>query len=53
MKGKRAQRSAKEIGELKAAGVRAILDDSDKSPGWKFAEHEMNGVPLRRAGGGA
>ncbi len=23
------------------------LDDSDKSPGWKFAEHEMKGVPLR------
>jgi prolyl-tRNA synthetase len=35
------------LAELKAAGVRAILDDSDKSPGWKFAEHEMNGVPLR------
>jgi prolyl-tRNA synthetase len=35
------------LGELKAVGVRAILDDSDKSPGWKFAEHEMNGVPLR------
>jgi prolyl-tRNA synthetase len=35
------------LGELKAAGVRAILDDSDKSPGWKFAEHEMNGVCLR------
>jgi prolyl-tRNA synthetase len=35
------------LGELKSSGVRAILDDSDKSPGWKFAEHEMNGVPLR------
>jgi prolyl-tRNA synthetase len=35
------------LSDLKAAGVRAILDDSDKSPGWKFAEHEMNGVPLR------
>jgi len=35
------------LAELKGAGVRAILDDSDKSPGWKFAEHEMNGVPLR------
>ncbi|MBQ7950908.1 MAG: proline--tRNA ligase [Clostridia bacterium] len=23
------------------------LDDSEKSPGWKFAEHEMKGVPLR------
>jgi len=35
------------LAELKAAGVRAILDDSDKKPGWKFAEHEMNGVCLR------
>jgi len=23
------------------------IDDSDKSPGWKFAEYEMKGVPLR------
>ncbi|MBR5240272.1 MAG: proline--tRNA ligase [Clostridia bacterium] len=23
------------------------VDDSDKSPGWKFAEYEMKGVPLR------
>ncbi len=26
---------------------RVKLDDSDKSPGWKFAQHEMRGVPLR------
>jgi prolyl-tRNA synthetase len=26
---------------------RAKMDDSDNSPGWKFAEHEMKGVPLR------
>jgi prolyl-tRNA synthetase len=32
---------------LKAAGIRAKLDDSDNSPGWKFAEHEMRGVPVR------
>ncbi|MDO4764999.1 MAG: proline--tRNA ligase [Eubacteriales bacterium] len=32
---------------LKAAGVRVLLEDSDKSPGWKFAEHEMRGVPIR------
>ncbi len=32
---------------LKAAGYRVKLDDSDKSPGWKFAEYEMKGVPLR------
>ena len=32
---------------LKAAGVRAKMDGSDNSPGWKFAEYEMKGVPLR------
>ncbi len=26
---------------------RVKVDDSDRSPGWKFAEHEMRGVPLR------
>ena len=33
--------------ELKAAGIRASIDESDKSPGWKFAEAEMRGVSLR------
>lgn len=32
---------------LRAAGVRVKLDDSDQSPGWKYAEYEMKGVPLR------
>ncbi len=32
---------------LKAAGVRAKLDDSDNSLGWKCAQYEMKGVPLR------
>jgi len=32
---------------LKTAGIRAKLDSSDQSPGWKFAEYEMKGVPLR------
>lgn len=27
--------------------VRLKLDSSDKMPGWKFAEYEMKGVPLR------
>ncbi len=27
--------------------ARTELDDSDFSPGWKFAQHEMRGVPLR------
>lgn len=32
---------------LKAKGIRVKLDDSDNSPGWKFAEYEMKGVPVR------
>ncbi|MBO5009342.1 MAG: proline--tRNA ligase [Clostridia bacterium] len=32
---------------LSAAGIRVKLDDSDQSPGWKFSEYEMKGVPLR------
>ena len=32
---------------LKSVGVRVKIDDSDKAPGWKFAEYEMKGVPLR------
>ena len=39
---------AKELADcLKNAGVRVKLDDSDNSPGWKFAEYEMKGVPVR------
>ncbi len=32
---------------LEQAGLRVKLDDSDNSPGWKFAEYEMKGVPVR------
>ena len=32
---------------LVAAGIRAKFDNSDKSPGWKFSEQEMRGIPLR------
>jgi prolyl-tRNA synthetase len=39
---------AKEIqAELTAAGVRVTLDERDERPGWKFAEWELRGVPLR------
>ncbi|MBQ4256427.1 MAG: proline--tRNA ligase, partial [Oscillospiraceae bacterium] len=39
---------AQEIADaLKAAGIRVKVDDSDNSPGWKFAEYEMKGVPVR------
>ncbi len=35
--------------ELKAAlkDYRVQVDDSDKSPGWKFSESEMRGIPVR------
>ncbi len=33
--------------KLKLSGLRAKTDVSDQSPGWKFAEYEMKGVPLR------
>ena len=33
--------------KLQAAGIRADADVSDNSPGWKFNEWEMKGVPLR------
>lgn len=29
------------------AKFRVKVDDTDKSPGWKFSEHEMKGVPIR------
>ena len=35
------------VERLRAAGIRVKLDDSDNSPGWKFSEYEMKGVPLR------
>ncbi len=33
--------------ELKKAGYRVKIDDSDKSPGWKFSEQEILGIPTR------
>ncbi len=34
--------------QLQAAGIRVKLDaDESQTPGWKFAEYEMRGVPLR------
>ena len=33
--------------ELENAGIRVKLDNTDNSPGWKFNEWEMKGVPLR------
>ncbi len=33
--------------QLKAAGIRVKTDETDKSPGFKFAEQEMRGTPVR------
>jgi prolyl-tRNA synthetase len=40
---------AKEIiSQLKQLGIRVKYDDNDNNrPGWKFAEYEMKGVPVR------
>ena len=39
--------------ELKEKGVSVLVDDSDAHrPGWKFAEYEVQGVPIRIAIGG-
>ena len=35
------------LDRLTAAGIRTKIDLSDKAPGWKYAEYEMRGVPLR------
>ncbi len=35
------------VNELKAAGIRVKVDDSNNSAGWKYAEYEMKGVPVR------
>ena len=35
------------VARLKGIGIRVKSDLSDQSPGWKYAEHEMKGVPLR------
>jgi prolyl-tRNA synthetase len=36
------------VKELKQAGIKVKYDDSENSrPGWKFAEYEMKGVPVR------
>jgi prolyl-tRNA synthetase len=38
--------------ELKRAGISVKYDDSDANkPGWKFAEYELRGVPVRLAMG--
>ena len=38
---------ANEVKDTLSKICRVRLDDSDKSPGWKFSEYEMKGVPVR------
>jgi prolyl-tRNA synthetase len=41
------------VAELRKAGISVKYDDSDANkPGWKFAEYELRGVPVRLAMGG-
>lgn len=41
------------IDTLRAKGISVKFDDSDnKKPGWKFAEYELKGVPVRLVMGG-
>ena len=35
------------LNKLNDADITAFIDNSEKSPGLKFAEHEVNGIPVR------
>ena len=41
------EKAAEVEATLKAAGLRVKTDDTDRSPGWKFSEQEMRGIPVR------
>ena len=41
------EKAAELKAELLEKGFRVKVDDCDKSPGWKFADCEMRGIPLR------
>lgn len=46
------ERIAPLVTELRTLGISVKVDDNDnKKPGWKFAEYEMKGVPVRLAVG--
>ena len=38
---------AYELQKRLEVGYRVKVDDTDKSPGWKFSEQEMHGIPIR------
>jgi prolyl-tRNA synthetase len=43
-------KAAEIMASLKALGIRVKYDDNDNArPGWKFAEYELKGVPVRLA----
>ena len=42
-----AARARRSSASCVAAGIRVTLDERDERPGWKFAEWELRGVPLR------
>lgn len=41
------EKAEKILDELKNIGIRAKIDLSDKTPGWKFSEQEILGIPTR------
>lgn len=42
------EKAAQIVAELKVLGIRVKYDDNDNNrPGWKFAEYELKGVPVR------
>lgn len=41
------EKAAELKGRLLEKGFRVKVDDTDKSPGWKFSEQEMRGIPVR------
>ncbi len=43
-------KAAEIVAKLKAKGISVLYDDNDKKkPGWKFAEYELKGFPIRIA----
>jgi prolyl-tRNA synthetase len=47
------EKAARIVSKLKALGISVKYDDADnKKPGWKFAEYELKGIPVRLAIGG-
>jgi len=41
------EKASELLDTLKSSGIRARMDDSDNSMGWKCSQWEMKGVPLR------